>query len=146
MDKEVWSKNSREFAKLLFGFKINNKLSNEDIVKLLIQKASDYQSLCNEDYSRHEYDEPLYIELTNLYDKLTETVLDFMNENPKIIERIKSEKQKQVDDENWVNKDIEPHITFGLTIEDILSKLNGNMYTADLYCGFTVGNKEISIC
>ena len=147
MDAEKWKEDSRKFAKLLSEFKVTNNISNEDIVKLLIRNASQYQSLYNSDENNIlYYNDAINDELLNLYTLIENNVIDYIIEHPLILTQIINDRNKQMEDPNWVRPDVYPQTVFSVTIEDIISKLKGNNYQNDLYCGFKVGNKEISIC
>ena len=141
MDTKKWQENSRKFAKLLAEFKVTNNISNEDLVKFLVINASEYQALYNKDTAVGEIND----ELINLYDILEKVVIAYIQDHPNILSTLIYERDTQMSDPNWVKPDVYPHNTFGLAIEDIISKAQGIKTQTDLYCGFTVGNKNISV-
>lgn len=141
--------------KTLSVFQKENNISDRKMMSLLVREACRYREQSEIDNNK-DWDEslkekeeqfksqckPTYDILWELYMKLEQEVANFLIEHPDVIKNLQEIRDSQLD-----TKRVSPIVGFGFGFDDVFERLKKGMPGGmDMYCGFNIGNKQVSIC
>lgn len=154
-----WRDNYKELSKLFRNFAKEHNMSDNDIRRVLFSLACEYKpqdseyladkekselnNISKENFEQNSKDN--FKELWDLFVKIEGDVVSFLIDHPDMIKAIQdASKQSSEEMKNVCPSFIQP-IDFCMQFDDVLETLKGRNFNGDMYIGFQVGNRNISL-
>lgn len=154
-----WRDKAKEVSNLFRQFAKDNNLSNDTIRKIIFSLACEYKHTESEyaEYNdkkecidniketfENSYNEH-HKELWKLFVKLEGDVVDFLIDHPDLIKSIQDASKQSSNEMQSILPNYMHTVDFQMNFEDVIGTLKGRNFNGDMYIGFNIGNKNISL-